>query len=260
MDAAFQFTQHELNTWIASLMLAFTRIMAMLVTAPLFGARSVPMRVRVSLALVLSLMMLPLLPPAPAMDLLGFRMMLALGRELLIGAMAGFVLQLVFAALAIAGETIALGMGLGFATMVDPGSGARVPVVGQVYTILATLLFLALDGHLALMSFMATSFSDTPMGGGINFQGFAAIANWGSVMFAHAIMIALPAVGALLLANISMGVVTRAAPSLNIFAVGFPMTLMLGFVLLWATVDGMAGRFELLLGEGFTLVGWLLGG
>lgn len=255
-----EFTQLQLDTWISSLVLSFTRIAAMLIAAPLFGGRSLPMRIRISFALLLSMMVLPILPPAPPLELLSFSMVLAVGRELLVGVMAGFVLQLVFAALAIAGEVIALGMGLGFASLVDPDKGVQVPVVGQLLVIIATLLFLAMDGHLALVSFMVFSFTGMPIGGGLSFENFAAIAGWGSVMFGHAIMIALPAVGALLLANISMGVVTRAAPQLNIFAVGFPMTLMLGFLLLYVTVGILGSRFAELLAEGFGMIGWLLGG
>jgi flagellar biosynthesis protein FliR len=255
-----EFTQLQLDTWIASLVLSFTRIAALLIAAPLFGGRSLPVRIRMSFALVLAMMVLPILPPAPPLDLLSFAMVLAVGRELLIGVMAGFVLQLVFAALAIAGEVIALGMGLGFASLVDPDKGVQVPVVGQLLVIMATLLFLAMDGHLALISFMVLSFTGMPIGGGLRFEDFAAIAGWGSVMFGHAVMIALPAVGALLLANISMGVVTRAAPQLNIFAVGFPMTLMLGFVLLYITVGAIGSHFAELLAEGFGMIGWLLGG
>lgn len=254
-----EFTQLELDTWITGLVLSFTRVAALLIAAPLFGARTVPVRIRISLALVITLMVQPLLPPVPPLDMLSLQMALAVGRELLVGAMAGFILQLVFAALAIAGETVALGMGLGFASLVDPDKGVQVPVVGQVFVILATLLFLAMDGHLALLSFLVLSFTGLPIGGGVSAENFAAIAGWGSVMFGHAIMIALPAVGALLLANISMGVVTRAAPQLNIFAVGFPMTLMLGFFLLYFTIDALGARFAELLGEGFAMIGWLLG-
>jgi len=255
-----EFTQLQLDTWIASLTLSFTRIAALLIAAPMFGARAIPLRVRMAFALVLSLMVLPLLPPAPPLELISFPMLLAVGREILIGAMAGFILQMVFAALAMAGEVIALGMGLGFASLVDPDKGVQVPVVGQLLVIFATLLFLAMDGHLALMRFMVLSFEGVPLGGSIRFEDFAAIASWGSVMFGHAVMIALPAVGALLLANLAMGVVTRAAPQLNIFAVGFPMTLMLGFVMLYATVGTIGSRFAELLAEGFGMIGWLLGG
>lgn len=255
-----EFTQLQLDTWIASLVLAFSRIVALLVAAPLFGTRSIPMRMRAGFALVLALMLLPILPPAPPLELFSFPMFLAVGREILVGATAGFVLQLVFSALAIAGEVIALGMGLGFASLVDPDKGVQVPVVGQLLVIIATLLFLALDGHLALMRFLVLSFQGLPVGGGIDFGDYAAIANWGTVMFGHAVMIALPAVGALLLANLAMGVVTRAAPQLNIFAVGFPMTLMLGFIMLYATVSTVGSRFAELLAEGFVMIAWLLGG
>ena len=260
MDAALHFSQAQLDGWITGLLLSFTRIAAMLIAAPLFGARTIPMQVRISLALVLALMMQPLLPPVPPLDLLSFQMILAVGREILVGVMAGFVLQLVFAALAIAGETIALGMGLGFASLVDPDKGVQVPVVGQALVIIGTLLFLAMNGHLALMRFLVESFTTMPIGGSLPVENFTAIVGWGSVMFSHAVMIALPAVGALLLANLSMGVVTRAAPQLNIFAVGFPMTLMLGFIMLYSTIGAIDGRFTELLSEGFSLIGWLLGG
>ena len=255
-----EFTAAQLDAWIAGLALSFMRIAALLLAAPLFGARSVPMQVRAGLALVVALTVQPLLPPPPEMSLLSFSMVLAMLRELVIGAVAGFVLQMVFAALAIAGEVVALGMGLGFASLVDPDSGVQVPVVGQLFVVLSTLLFLALDGHLLLINFMVVSFSELPLGGGIRLTDFAALADWGSVMFGHAVLIALPAVGSLLLANVAMGVVTRAAPQLNIFAVGFPMTLMLGFLVLWATLGALGARFTELLGEGFSVIGWWLGG
>lgn len=254
-----EFTAAQLDTWIAGFALSFMRIAALLLAAPLFGARTVPMQMRTGLALVVALMVQPLLPPPPEMSLLSFTMALAMLRELVIGAVAGFVLQMVFAALAIAGEMVALGMGLGFASLVDPDSGVQVPVVGQLFVVLSTLFFLALDGHLVLLSFLVLSFSELPLASGIRFEDFAALADWGSVMFGYAVLIALPAVGSLLLANVAMGVVTRAAPQLNIFAVGFPMTLMLGFLVLWATLGAVGQRFTELLTEGFGVIGWWLG-
>jgi flagellar biosynthesis protein FliR len=162
--------------------------------------------------------------------------------------MIGFVLQMVFSALTQAGETIALSMGLGFASMVDPQQGAQVPVVSTYFVIMSTLMFLALNGHVALIELTLHELPHHARRGGGHHPGRSlGLVSWGSTMFVYALLVAMPAVASMLLVNLSMGVITRAAPQLNIFAVGFPMMILLGFILLLLTIPVLLPQFTELL-------------
>ncbi|MBN1240826.1 MAG: flagellar biosynthetic protein FliR [Gammaproteobacteria bacterium] len=243
----------ELMRWITSLMWPFVRIGALLLAAPLFGARTVPVRVRVGLALVLAYVVAyvvaPTLPAEVAgVDPLSLPGAFVAAREALIGAVMGFLLQMVFGAMAMGGEIVALSMGLAFASVVDPERGASVPLVGQYFVVFATLLFLAFDGHLALLVLLLDSFTLLPPSpDGFGAAGLWEVATWGSEMFRAAVLVALPASAALLVASVSMGMIARSAPQLNIFAVGFPLTLMLGLVLLALGLDALAPQLESIL-------------
>jgi flagellar biosynthesis protein FliR len=169
-------------------------------------------------------------------------------------------LRVVFGAFVHAGQIIAMQMGLGFASMVDPLNGVQVPVVSQFYVVLVTLMFLALDGHLALIEVLADSFRVMPIAPtGLALSGIWDLLGWASRMFAGALQIALPAVASLLLVNIAFGVMTRAAPQLNIFAIGFPISMILGFVVLLITLPGMSAQLGTLLNDAFALIHHLMG-
>jgi flagellar biosynthetic protein FliR len=222
----------------------FFRIAGVIMVAPVFGARLVPPRVRITLAVAFTVVMSPLIPVTQP-----FELSLATGltvlQEVLIGVAIGFCLQMIFDALIIAGQTIAMSMGLGLATMVDPQRGISVPVVSQFFVILGLLIFLALGGHLATVRLIADSFTLLPVGQAMGSDGAWTIASWGSQMFAGALRIALPAATALLIANIAFGVMSRAAPTLNLFAVGLPAGLLIGFLLLLLNI----GHLSSLLGQ-----------
>jgi len=242
------FTDTEIYTWAGSLVWPFTRIAAMLAIAPIFGARMVPMRARLTMALLLTWIVLPLLPQVPAIDPLSIAAVLITVQQMAIGLAIGFSLQLIFATLVIAGQATAMGMGLGFAQMVDPQNGVNVPVIGQYYVVVATLLFLALNGHLALIRVLVDSFHSLPIGvDSLGREDFRAVALWGTRMFSDAIMVALPAIASILLVNLSFGVVSRSAPQLNVFGVGFPITLTLGFVILVFAVANMLPQMQQLI-------------
>lgn len=209
----------------------FLRVSALLLTAPLFSAANITVRVRVLLAVMIAALIVPLQPVAPAVDVLSGEGMLLAVREVIIGAAMGFIMQMVFAAVVVAGETLAMSMGLGFAMSIDPQNGVQVPVVSQLNVILATLLFLAIDGHLMLLAALGDSFVLMPPGQpGFDAGTFANVAGLGGGIFASALVLALPALTAVLMTNIAFGVITRAAPQLNIFAVGFPVTILVGFL------------------------------
>jgi flagellar biosynthetic protein FliR len=209
----------------------FFRIAGVVMVAPVFGARLVPMRTRLAFAVAATYVLSPLVPATPAFEL-SFGAALAVLQEVLIGVAIGFCLQMIFDALITAGQTIAMSMGLGLATMIDPQRGVSVPVISQFFLILGTLIFLSLGGHLATIRLVSDSFALLPVGQPLGREGFWMIASWGGRMLAGAVQIALPAATALLVANIAFGVMSRAAPTLNLFAVGLPAGLLLGFVIL----------------------------
>lgn len=254
------FTTAEITAWVGAVLWPFLRIGAMLVAAPLFGAGTVTVRIRLAFAFVLALVIAPLLPLPPAVEPLSMAGLMIAVQQILIGLTIGFVLQMVFSAVTQAGETIALSMGLGFASMIDPQQGVQVPVVSTYFVIMSTLVFLAMNGHLALIELTLSSFHTLPIAAeGVSRADLLALASWGSTMFTYALLVALPAVASMLVVNVSMGVVTRAAPQLNIFAVGFPMMIMLGFVLLLLTLPVLLPQFTDLLQEAFGLMGRLAG-
>lgn len=236
----------------------FMRIGAMLSMVPVLGSRLVPMRIRLLLALMLAVLVAPLVSNVPQVDPLGPQGLIIGGHQVLIGLAMGFTMRMVFAAFVHGGQIIAMQMGLGFASMIDPQNGVQVPVVAQFYLILTTLIFLAVDGHIIIIEVLVDSFRTLPIAPeGLSVNGLWTLVLWGSQMFSWAVVIALPAVTALLVANIAFGVVTRAAPQLNIFAVGFPITMTLGFVVILATIGGIVPQFSSILGEGFSLARFL---
>lgn len=248
-------TTEQIGALVGGFFWPFVRISAMMMAAPVFGAKLMPVRIRILMAFAISMVAVPMLPAVPFVDPISYPGLLILLQQLLIGVAMGFVFHMVFQALIIAGEAIASTMGLGFARMVDPANGVQVPVISQYLIIMATLLFVILNGHLMLIELVVESFRILPVGEtGLSAQAFWKIASWGSQMFAGALLVAIPAVAALLVVNISMGIITRAAPQLNIFAVGFPMMILLGFIFLTVTTPSMLNQFSHLLMDAFEVV------
>jgi flagellar biosynthetic protein FliR len=254
-------TGAEISAWIGSFLWPFFRIGAMLTAAPIFGTRLVPPRVRLGIALALTVVIAPLLPAVPQADPLTTTGVVLIVQQILIGLALGFVLRLVFGVLELVGEAIAQLMGLGFASMVDPQNGVSLPILGQFYTLLATLVFLAFNGHLMWIETLSESFRVVPIGSdGLTGQGAWLIVGFASNMFSWAVRMALPVMAALLVVNLSFGVLTRAAPQLNIFSVGFPAALLLGFILVTITVPGVLNKFMPLTLDGLDRIAAVLGG
>lgn len=253
------FTDIQLQTWLAAFFWPFVRIGALMVSAPVFSSRQTPLLYRIGFVLVLTWVLVPVIPPSPVVDAFSDEAFIILLQQILIGVVMGFILQMVFAALIFGGQVIAYSMGLGFASMLDPQNGVQVPVISQFYLILATLLFLVLNGHLVLIEMLAQSFHTFPVAmTGISQNGLSEIIGWASRMFNAGLLMALPVVAALLLVNLGLGVIGRAAPQLNIFAVGFPMSILIGFMLLWITLPDVMSNFAELLEEGLALIQHLL--
>jgi flagellar biosynthetic protein FliR len=253
------FTEEQILSHVALFIWPLMRISAMFVSVPLFSIRAVPARVRLVLSVAITLVLMPLLPPLPTVEMFsytGFMMAIA---QVMIGLTTGFILQLVFAAVVFAGQAIALSMGLGFSMMVDPQNGQQVPVVAQIYTVTTTLIFISLDGHLLLIQMLLNSFKTLPIGiDGIDKAGIWSIIVWSGQMFAGGLLLAMPVIASLLLINVIFGVAARSAPQLQIFSVGFPVTLMLGLLLIWKTLPDVLDQFSGMLTDAYDLIGHLL--
>ena len=245
----------QLNEIIASLeqfILPFTRIAALFSVAPVLSSPFLPIRIKIAIAFILTLFIVPNLNNTTTVELFSSVGFMQIGIQLLIGLLMGFILRLVFSALTIAGENIAVTMGLGFAQITDPVNGVTVPIISQFLTISATLIFLALDGHLALINMLFESFTFIPVGYDFDYQvALWDVVSWGSNMFVGALMVAIPAVTALLIANSALALMTRAAPQLNIFSVGFPITIMIGLAVIALTLPSIAVVFQNLLSDAF---------
>ena len=250
----------EFSGWVGSLMWPFMRIGAMLMAAPVFGARLVPVRVRLALAMILAWILSPMVySHAVVINPLSVEGLRVSAQQVLIGLAMGFTLQMVFSAIVIAAQSMAMGMGLGFATAVDPQNGVQVPVVAQYYLTLATLIFLALNGHLLIIQILVDSFQSLPVGlDGLSREGLWELVSWGSRMFAGAVMIALTAMTSLLVINLAFGVMSRAAPQLNIFGVGFPVMIGAGFIVIMLSLPGLAPQVTELMQDAFELIGLLV--
>lgn len=233
-------------------LLLFTRMAALFSVAPVISSPFIPLKIKLGIAAVITLFFLPHSGLDYSFEFISFEGLKEITTQILIGLSMGFILRLVFNALTIAGENIAVTMGLGFAQITDPVNGVSVPIISQFLTIVATLLFLSFDGHLALINMLFNSFIYLPVGSSlIQANSFWSLAAWATNMFSGALMVAIPAVTALLIANSSLALMTRAAPQLNIFSVGFPITIMLGLVVIALTLPSIAAVFQNLVNTAF---------
>ena len=234
------------------------RISALLIAAPVFSLRALNLRIRILLALSLTWLVYPL-HQWPSIDPISAAGILEIFNQLAIGLLMGLTLQVVTAALLVAGQSISNAMGLSIANMLDPNLG-NVPVLAQFLLILSTLIFVGLGGHAILLGLVIESFSSMPIGKQLLTQAaWAHLVAWSSMMFLGAILTALPVMVTLLFINIGLGVATRAAPSLNIFSVGFPAMIVAGFAVLMISLSSIAGRIQWLWLQGFVPVRGVVG-
>ncbi|MFD2168164.1 flagellar biosynthetic protein FliR [Thalassotalea euphylliae] len=241
-----EFNESVINQFIADFILPFTRVSALIMAMIGLGSRTIPMRVKLFLCLAITAAIMPAIPPVRVDNLFAFSTFLLVVEQILIGVLIGFVTVLVVETFTLAGQIIAMQTGLGFASLVDPASGMNVPAVGQFFLILTTLLFWALDGHLTYIQFVVVSFETIPIpSDGFDAVKFKEVAEWGGWMFATALSLALAPLTAMLLVNFSFGIMTRAAPQLNIFAIGFPITMTAGLIIMWLTMGNFLVHFEL---------------
>ena len=254
-----QLTTGQLEAWLTTYLWPFFRIGACFMIAPVFGAQFVPPRMRLFLAGAITLIVAPLVP---ASDVVPFSIqgLIVTLQQVLIGVAMGFALQLVFDALAMGGQLLSNSMGLSFAFNVDPLRGTSTPVLGQLYMLLVTLTFLAINGHLVLIEILAQGFTTLPVGtAGFDNTMMWNISLWGTHLFLGALMVALPGMTALLVVNLAFGVMSRAAPTLNLFAIGFPITLIFGLAIVFAGLPSVQATFIDSLEQVFELLRMMMG-
>lgn len=251
--------QLNFENWVSAFFIPFFRIASFLMAMPMIGTQLVPMRVRLGLAIVMTAVLVPVLPQPPVLNGLSIETYLLIAQQVLVGSALGFSLHIFFQVFAVGGQLIANQMGLGFASMTDPANGVSVVVLGQFYLMLVTLLFLAMDGHLIIFNVIATSFEILPAAV-LNFSSLRLmdIATAGTWLFSGALLMSLPAVTSLLVINLAFGIMTKAAPQLNIFAIGFPLTMTLGLVITWMSLSGFLGQFEVIADHALAVIQSLL--
>jgi flagellar biosynthetic protein FliR len=239
-----QLTDAQIGAWVASFMLPLFRVASLLMTMPIFGSNTLPRRIRLYIAVAITVVIVPGLPPMPVVEAISFKALLLVGEQIIIGALFGFSLQFLFQAFTVAGQILAIQMGMGFASMVDPTNGVSVAVIGQFFTMLVTLLFLAMNGHLVVLEILTESFTTLPVGGGLLTAHFWDVVLRMGWVLGASILLVLPAITALLVVNIAFGVMTRAAPQLNIFSIGFPLTLVMGMFIMWVSMGDLLNQYQ----------------
>ena len=245
--------------WIQHYVWYFTRISGVMMMAPVLGSTRAPRRIRLMLSILLTLILAPLAPVASAMEMFSAAWWLMTVQQLVTGVAIGFVLMLAFEAVVMGGEIISYSMGLSFAQLADPVRGVSTPVVGQFLMVLATLLFLAMNGHLMLIEILAQSFNNLPVDhAAMNMNHLGEILRWSGIIFSGGLRLALPIMVALLLVNMAFGVLSRATPSLNFQSVGFPISLLAGLLLLRYSIPSLQAVFADYLDEAWKVIAVLI--
>jgi len=243
----FSITTAQIDAWIVAFAYPLVRILAFIAAAPLWSTAGIPRRTRLILGLCITIALVPALPPMPTVAPGSLPGLWILAQQLLIGIGMGFAARIVFSAVDMAGEFIGAQMGLGFATAYDPLSSSQTPVISEFIGLLGLLLFLSLNGHLIYIATLAQSFHAIPVSAVPLAAGsWLNLAELGSKIFSAGLLIALPVVVALMITNIALAVLTRAAPQLNIFALGFPLTLSGGFIALAISMNYLAAPLQAL--------------
>lgn len=241
----------QLHGWLVLFLWPFFRLTAFMMTAPLLGHHSIPRTVKLGLAALVTVVIAPSLPPLPAVPIWSWPGLGVVVEQVLIGAAMGLTLRVMFAAVMVAGDFIALQMGLAFATFVSPDTGANTMILARLFYIISLLMFLALNGHLMVIETLAASFQMLPVGyTGVDADGFSLLVRFGGTLFSSGLLLALPLVAALLIVNLTLGILNRSAPQMTVFSVGFPTSLTLGLFLLSVLMTDLGRYLDVLFGRG----------
>jgi len=242
------FTEAELLGWITPLLWPFLRALALFTSLPVLGQRIVPVRVRIGLAFFITVAAQATLPTMPVVALDSMAALLTAAQQVLIGVALGFAVRIVFAAVEMAGEVIGLQMGLNFAGFFDPATASQTTGAARLFGAMVALLFVVVDGHLAVIAALVQSFNAFPVSTDVlGWLRTLQPQTWGAEVFSLGLWIALPLVGMLLFVNIVLGVISRVAPQINVFAVGFSITLSVGLIGMLVTLPMMQTPFTMAL-------------
>ena len=243
-------------------LLIFGRLMGLLYAAPFFGSRNIPNMARIGLAFLSAFIFAPVILPlrAEPPDLFTWVALLVL--EILVGLAMGFVSSLLFYAIQVAGQFIDMQLGFGFANVVDPQSGIQVPVLGNYLQIIAMLIFILLNGHHWLIQAVFYSYQVVPIGGATVNAGMPEVISYLFLsFFVMAIRISIPVIGAVMLADVSLGIISRTVPQMNVFMVGMPLKIIVGFFVVALAVplfgQLIVGGFEGMIADVFKILGAL---
>ena len=242
------FTEAQVMAWVGPLLWPFLRVLALFSAMPVIAQRSVPVRLRVALAFLIALCAQASLPDAPAVALDSAQAFLVIVQQVLIGLALGFAARVVFSAIELAGELVGLQMGLNFAGFFDPATGGQTTAVSRFYGVSVAWLFIVINGHLLLIAAVVQSFQAFPVGP----EPFAFLRSaqpqlWGAEIFRLGLWIALPMIAMLLFVNLVLGIVSRVAQQMNVFAIGFPITLSVGLLGVLLTLPMMSTPFTMAL-------------
>jgi len=240
--------------WVEGLFIPLARILGFIAIAPVFGHRGITMTIKIMIGIVLAGVIIPAIPAAPRVDLVSAQGVLVIGQQMIVGLALGLMMQILFTAIEMAGQVSGLTMGFGFASFFDPSSGGTNTVTSTLFSILAMLVFLSLDGHLMMVTALVESFYTMPIDSGTSSINGMAVARFGAQIFIYGLQLALPIVASLLITNIALGVLTRAAPQLNIFGIGFPVTILAGLITIFALLPSMATPYRLIFEQGMRAV------
>jgi flagellar biosynthetic protein FliR len=241
-----QFSADFLLDWLGTYLWAFTRIASMLMVMVAIGSRMTPVKVRLFYALTVTLVAVPMIPPmSPHIELFSLTSAIVVMQQMLIGIAIGTLSIFAVQTFVIAGQVIAMQTSLGFASMADPMNGQSTPVVGQFYIIFVTLLFLGVDGHLLMIELIVRSFHTLPISStGLLALNYHQLAGWLSLMIHAALAFSITSTVAMLLVNLSFGIMTKVSPQLNIFSLGFSISMVFGLYVLWVTLINVPLHFE----------------
>ena len=248
-------TYAQLSAWLAAFIWPFSRIIALVSSAPVLGNPGISVQVKIGLSIAITLVLSPFLGTMPVVEPGSAIGLLILGQQIVIGVAMGFAMRIIFSAIEMAGQIIGMQMGLGFAVFFDPQNAAQTPVLGQFLGLVGILVFLSLNGHLLMIEVLAQSFKALPvMAQPFSATGWRALVGWGGEVFLAGLLISLPIMAALLITNLALGIMTRAAPQLNVFSVGFPITLAAGFVVIVIALPFFTPLFERLIQDGLQMM------
>lgn len=250
----FTFSEAQLVAWLSPILWPFLRILAVFTAAPVFSTRGFPVRARIALAFFIAFAAQASLEGQPVVSINGPDALGAVVQQVTVGLSIGFMVRLIFAAVELAGEVVGFQMGLNFAAFFDPTTNAQSSAVARFFGQMVTLLFVVMNGHLMVISAVVRSFETFPT----NQNFLQALAHmklyeFGAELFASGLWIALPMIGMLMFVNLGLGIVSRVAPQMNIYAIGFPITLSVGLVGIAVTLPMLDQPFMALMERGITL-------